>query len=415
MAVAGIARRAIDASAVRATVIARMDQRTNELRAAFKHAFGSDPQAAVRAPGRVNLIGEHTDYNDGFCLPMAIERDVLIVYRPRSDTTVRVQSLQQKNLEIFDVGPSEGKRIHKSSQVSARWADYIKGCAQVLREEGLKLHGIDMALTGDVPLGSGLSSSAALEVATLHALLGANGLTFSAEKIAKLAQRAENTYVGINCGILDQLSSACAVQGQAMLMDCRTLALTPAPLPKGLSVVIADTGKRRGLVESQYNERRSQCEAGAKALGVSHLRDATMHGLWQARQAGKLDAAAVKRCEHVVAENGRTVAAFACLTSGNGEALGQLMDQSHADLRDKFEVSCRELDDMSAIARSLPGCLGSRMTGAGFGGCTVSLVRDESAPAFASELATAYKRLHDLPMAVYVTRAAAGAGPVPLA
>ncbi|MBA3708758.1 MAG: galactokinase [Planctomycetes bacterium] len=391
-----------------------MDHRTIELRTAFKQSFGSDAQVAVRAPGRVNLIGEHTDYNDGFCLPMAIERDVLIAYRSRSDTTVRVLSLQQKNLEIFDVGPSEGNRIHKSSQVSARWADYIKGCAQVLREEGLKLHGVDMALTGDVPLGSGLSSSAALEVATMLALLGANGLTFSAEKIAKLAQRAENTYVGTQCGILDQLSSACAVHGQAMLMDCRTLALTPAPLPKGISVVIADTGKRRGLVDSAYNERRAQCEAGARALGVSHLRDVSMAGLWQARQAGKLDAVALKRCEHVVAENGRTVAAFACLTSGNAEAFGQLMDQSHADLRDKFEVSCRELDDMVAISRALPGCLGSRMTGAGFGGCTVSLVKDEHTSAFASSLASAYKKLHDLPMAVYLTCAAAGAGPVVL-
>src|SRR4051812_40656437 len=227
-----------------------MSQRLAELTAAFKHAYGQAASHAVRAPGRVNLIGEHTDYNDGFCLPMAIERDVLMAYRPRSDTTIRVVSLQQKNMEIFDVGPSEGKRVHKSSQVTARWADYVKGCAQVLREEGLKLRGVDIALTGDVPLGSGLSSSAALEVATMHALLGANGLTFAGEKIAKLAQRAENTYVGINCGILDQLSSACAVAGQPMLMDCRTLALTPAPMPKGVSVVISDTGKRRGLVDS---------------------------------------------------------------------------------------------------------------------------------------------------------------------
>src|SRR4051812_30909539 len=209
-----------------------MSQRLAELTAAFKHAYGQAASHAVRAPGRVNLIGEHTDYNDGFCLPMAIERDVLMVFRSRADTTVRVISLQQKNLEIFDVGPSEGKRIHKASQVSARWADYIKGCAQVLRDEALKLRGIDLALTGDVPLGSGLSSSAALEVATMHAFLGANGITLPSERIARLAQRAENTYVGTNCGILDQLSSACAVPGQPMLMDCRTLALTPAPLPK---------------------------------------------------------------------------------------------------------------------------------------------------------------------------------------
>ncbi len=391
-----------------------MDARLTDLISAFKNAFGQAPTHGVRAPGRVNLIGEHTDYNDGFCLPMAIERDVLMAFRPRSDTTVRVLSLQQKNMEIFDVGPSEGKRIHKSSQVTARWADYIKGCAQVLREEGLKLHGVDLALTGDVPLGSGLSSSAALEVATMHAMLGANGLTFAGEKIAKLAQRAENTYVGTNCGILDQLSSACAVAGQPMLMDCRTLALTPAPMPKGVSVVIADTGKRRGLVDSAYNERRAQCEAGAKALGVSHLRDVTLAGLWQAADSGKIDSLAQRRCEHVIAENGRTLAAYSCLKAGDAVALGQLMDQSHADLRDKFQVSCRELDDMVAIARSLPGCLGSRMTGAGFGGCTVSLVKDDDCPGFATTLASSYKRLHDLPVAVYITRAAPGAGPIPL-
>jgi galactokinase len=392
-----------------------MNVRLAELVAAFKHAYGSEPTHGVRAPGRVNLIGEHTDYNDGFCLPMAIERDVLMVYRPRADTTVRVVSMQQKNLEIFEVGPSEGQQIHKASQASARWADYIKGCAQVLRDDGLKLRGVDLALTGDVPLGSGLSSSAALEVATMHAFLGANGITLPSERIARLAQRAENSYVGTNCGILDQLSSACAMAGQPMLMDCRTLALTPAPLPRGVSVVIADTGKRRGLVDSAYNERRAQCEAGARALGVSHLRDVTMHGLWRAKVSGKLDALALRRCEHVVAENGRTIAAFSCLRAGDPEAFGQLMDQSHADLRDKFEVSCRELDDMVAIARSLPGCLGSRMTGAGFGGGTVSLVRDEDVTAFAATLESQYRKLHDLPSAVYITRAAAGAGAIALA
>ena len=193
-------------------------------------------------------------------------------------------------------------------------------------------------------------------------------------------------------------------------MDCRTLELMPAPLPQGVSVVIADTGKRRGLVDSEYNQRRAQCEAGAKALRVSHLRDVTLQGLWRARDAGRLDAEAQRRCEHVVAENGRTQAAFACLRAGDAVAFGQLMDQSHADLRDKFQVSCRELDDMVAIARGLPGCLGSRMTGAGFGGCTVSLVRVRQVTAFVRALSAAYRKLHRLPVAVYVSRAAAGAG-----
>jgi galactokinase len=392
-----------------------MTPRLAALIAFFQHHYGHAPSHGARAPGRVNLIGEHTDYNDGFCLPMAIERDVLVAWRARADTTVRVMSQQQKNLEIFEVGPSEGKRIHKASTASARWADYIKGCAQVLREEGFKLRGMDLALTGDVPLGSGLSSSAALEVAAMLAFLGANGYSVPAERIARLAQRAENSYVGTNCGILDQLSSACAVAGQAMLMDCRTLALTPAPLPDGVSVVISDTGKRRGLVDSAYNERRSQCEAGARALGVSHLRDTTLHGLWQAGRHGLLDATALARCSHVVAENGRTQAAFSCLKAGDAAGLGQLMDQSHADLRDRFAVSCAELDDMVAIARALPGCLGSRMTGAGFGGCAVSLVASGAEEGFVRALSARYQALHpSLPMAAYVTRAAAGACPVAL-
>lgn len=383
------------------------ESRTAALAAFFKSTYGAAHAKAVRAPGRVNLIGEHTDYNDGFCLPMAIERDVRILIGPRSDRTVRVASMEQPGGVVsFELASA----IPKATDKAHRWADYVKGCAQVLAAAGVPLVGCDLALTGDVPLGSGLSSSAALEVATIHALLAAAGKALPGAEIARLGQRAENTYVGTNCGILDQLSSACGVLGQAMLMDCRTLALTPAPLPAGVSVVIADTGKRRGLVDSAYNERRQQCEAGAKALGVSHLRDVSLHGLWQASESGKLDALARARCEHVVAENGRTQAAFACLRAGDAVSLGQLMDQSHADLRDKFAVTCAELDTMVAIARGLPGCLGSRMTGAGFGGCTVSLVRDEQVQAFVPALTAAYKARFDLPVAVYVTRAAAGAG-----
>jgi galactokinase len=387
------------------------DVRTRRLIAAFTKAYGHAPVRGVRAPGRVNLIGEHTDYNDGFCLPLAIDREVRVVLRPRRDRTVRVLSLEQPGAPVsFELA----REIPKATTPTERWADYVKGCAQVLMAERVPLVGVDLALTGDVPLGSGLSSSAALEVATIHALLSAARAKMLGTKIASLAQRAENRYVGVNCGILDQLSSACCVAGRAMLMDCRTLALAHAPLPQGVAVVIADTGKRRGLVDSAYNERRAQCEAGAKALGVSHLRDVTLHGLWMASRDGKLDDLARRRCEHVVAENGRTQAAFAALTAGDAVAVGQLMDQSHADLRDKFAVTCSELDDMVAIARGLPGCLGSRMTGAGFGGCTVSLVEQRAVRRFVPALTKAYRARHDLPVAVYVTSAAPGAGPLAL-
>jgi galactokinase len=389
-----------------------MPLRTQKLIAAFRTAFASTPEGGVRAPGRVNLIGEHTDYNHGFCLPMAIEREMRIVWRRRSDDRVCIVDAEMASAGRAEFRLAPG--IAKDPAV--RWADYLKGCAEVLLAEGVPLAGCDLAISGDVPLGSGLSSSAALEVATILALLAAAGRSLDPVQVARLGQRAENTYVGTNCGILDQLSSACCQKGSAALMDCRSLTLTPAPLPAGCSIVIADTGKRRGLVDSAYNERRAQCEAGARALDVSHLRDVTMHGLWQASQAGRLDALARRRCEHVVAEDGRTLAAFACLRAGDAIAFGELMDQSHADLRDKFEVTCPELDTMVAIARSQPGCLGSRMTGAGFGGCTVSLVRDEAVAAFVPALTAAYLKAHPtMKPAVYVTRAAAGAGPLPLA
>ena len=391
------------------------DLRTRRLIAAFTKAYGYAPSRGVRAPGRVNLIGEHTDYNDGFCLPMAIERDVRIALRPRRDRMVRVLSLEQPGQVIsFELSRAIAKAA--DSEPQTRWADYVKGCAQTLLTNKISLVGVDLALTGDVPLGSGLSSSAALEVATIHALLSASASSskLASERIATLAQQAENRYVGVNCGILDQLSSACCVAGKAMLMDCRTLGLSYAPLPEGVAVVIADTGKRRGLVDSAYNERRAQCEAGARALGVSHLRDVSLHGLWSAARDGLLDELARRRCEHVVAENGRTQAAFAALKAGDAVAFGQLMDQSHADLRDKFAVTCSELDDMVAIARALPGCLGSRMTGAGFGGCTVSLVEQRAVKRFVPALTKAYRARHALPVAVYVTRAAAGASPLSL-
>lgn len=372
----------------------------------FQKLYQGRPVFSARAPGRVNLIGEHTDYNDGFCLPMAIEREVRVVGRVRTDDLVRVASCEQSGVAEFRLS----RPIPKAVDKNLRWSDYVRACADTLLSAGVPLRGCDLALTGDVPLGSGLSSSAALEVATIHALLLAAGLSMDPTAIARLGQKAENVYVGTKCGILDQLSSSCSREGQAMLMDCRTLELQYAPLPAGVAIVIADTGKRRGLVDSAYNERRAQCEAGARALGVSHLRDVDLHGLRAAHAGGKIDDLAFARCAHVVAENGRTQAAAACLRAGDVVALGQLMDQSHLDLRDRFAVTCPELDDMVAIARSLPGCLGSRMTGAGFGGCTVSLVRSEAVAGFVPALLERYRVKYPLPAAAYVTQAAAGAG-----
>ena len=339
---------------------------------AFKSLFQEAPEGVVRAPGRVNLIGEHTDYNDGFALPMAIDREIVVAWSPRAD---RRLNLVHSEPEIAPVSLDLDALIASDK---IEWFDYIGGCAHVLQGAGHAIGGANLAFYGNVPLGSGLSSSAALEVATIHALLHASGLTLSSTEIAQLSQRAENVYVGVQCGILDQLSSACCEQGHAMLMDCRTLELKQVPLPEDVAVVIADTGKCRGLVDSAYNERREQCEKGAAALKRSHLRDVTMQGLMLAAADGRIDDLTKQRCEHVVAENSRTLAAAAALRAGDAEALGLLMDLSHADLRDKFAVTCDELDHMVAVARHLPGCLGSRMTGAGFGGCTVSLVRKDA-------------------------------------
>lgn len=385
-----------------------MDERTAMVQACFSSAYGRSAQEVVQAPGRVNLIGEHTDYNEGFCLPIAIDRGMRIAWGPNSQTQVRVCN---SDATLPAVAIPLQQPLHKEPQTP--WYSYIQGCIQVLQDAGIVLHGCDLALSGDVPMGSGLSSSAALEVATIFALLRASGRAMSPQEVAVLAQRAENTFVGVQCGILDQLSSACCRPGHAMLMDCRSLALQYAPMSEEVAVVIADTGKRRGLVDSAYNERRAQCEAGASALGVSHLRDATMQGLMQAHSQGLLDALAKQRCEHVVAENGRTLAAAACLRSGDMRALGQLMDQSHADLRDKFAVTCDELDAMVMVARALPGCLGSRMTGAGFGGCTVSLVESSQVDAFVPALLAGYAAHSSLSAAVYVTAAASGVGIIP--
>ncbi|TVR46741.1 MAG: galactokinase [Planctomycetota bacterium] len=375
----------------------------------FSAHYAQSPQAVVRAPGRVNLIGEHTDYNDGFCLPMAIEHSMAVAWSPRADRRVELVNADG-TLPGFEFGLDDDLQPHADSP----WYNYVVGCVKVLRASGQDLRGCSLAFSGDVPMGSGLSSSAALEVATIHALLAVANIQLAGPEIARLAQRAENDFVGVQCGILDQLASACCQQSQAMLMDCRSLDLQQVPLPESVAVVIADTGKRRGLVDSAYNLRRRQCEAGAAALGAKALRDVTMQGLMEAESQGLIDSETKRRCEHVVAENGRTLAAAAALRAGDAVALGQLMDQSHADLRDKFAVTCPELDAMVAVARSLPGCLGSRMTGAGFGGCTVSLVERQAVEAFVPNLLSGYAQRSEHRGSVYVTTAAAGAGPAVL-
>ena len=336
----------------------------HEIVAHFTQRFGEAPAVVVRAPGRVNLIGEHTDYNDGFVLPLAIDRAAWIALRPRNDCRVSVHSIDYKEAREFDLDALKHEK--------AGWIEYLKGVGWCLQDAGMNLRGFEGVLAGDVPLGAGLSSSAALEMATARAFAAVSGIPWDAVAQAKLGQRAENKWIGVNCGIMDQLISATGRAGHAMLIDCRSLELQPAPLPGGVAVVVLDTATRRGLVDSAYNQRRSQCEAAAKAFAVRALRDVTPADF--AAKDGQLDATTRRRARHVISENDRTVRAVEAMRGGDIGLLGRLMNESHASLRDDYEVSSDALNAMVEAAQRHKACFGARMTGAGFGGCAVAIV-----------------------------------------
>ncbi len=373
-----------------------------EIVAHFTQRFGAAPAFVVRAPGRVNLIGEHTDYNDGFVLPLAIDRAAWIALRPRNDSRVDLYSIDYKEARDFDLSDLKHEK--------AGWIEYVKGVAWCLQDAGMKLKGWEGVLAGDVPLGAGLSSSAAVEMATARAFAAVSGFEWDAVAQAKLAQRSENKWIGVNCGIMDQLISSTGRAGHTMLIDCRSLELQPAPLPEGVAVVVLDTSTRRGLVDSAYNERRSQCEAAAKAFAVKALRDVTPASL--AASDGKLDATTHRRARHVITENERTVRAVDAMRRGDMSCLGRLMNESHASLRDDYEVSSDALDAMVEAAQAHKACYGARMTGAGFGGCAVALVKADAADDFVTATSAAYKARTGHDPAVYVCRATDGAAVV---
>ena len=367
---------------------------------AFRRRYGAAPAVVVRAPGRVNLIGEHTDYNDGFVLPLAIDRAAWIALRPRADRQVTVCSLHFDQVATFDLD-----RLEHSEPA---WAEYLKGVAWALAEAGYRLAGWDGVLAADVPIGAGLSSSAALELATARAFAAVAGFDWDPTAMARLGQRAENQWVGMNCGIMDQMISAAGRAGHALLIDCRSLETDSVPLPQGASVVVLDTATRRGLVDSAYNERRAQCEAAARFFGVPALRDVTADQF--AARAAELDDVTRRRARHVITENERTLAAAEAMRQDDPAALGALMDASHVSMRDDFEISRWEMDAMVAIARAHPACWGARMTGGGFGGCAVALVQTAQAVAFADAVAAAYQARTGLTPTLYVCEAADGAG-----
>ncbi|MBN2293102.1 MAG: galactokinase, partial [Pirellulales bacterium] len=315
----------------------------------FIEIFGQSPEFLVRAPGRVNLIGEHTDYNDGFVMPLAIDRAVWIALRRRDDRRVSVYSLDFDSHEEFS--------LDNLTKGEHGWCEYIKGVAHFLSksldENNAKLRGWEGVLTGDVPLGAGLSSSASLEVAAARAFAAVSDIHWEPAPMAKLAQKAENQWIGMNCGIMDQLVSTSGIDGHAILIDCRSLETTPVPFPENLSVVILDTGTRRGLVDSAYNQRRAHCEETAEFFSVKALRDVDLKRFEQNQDS--LDETTRRRARHVITENDRTLQAVDAMREGQVERLGLLMDQSHDSLRDDFEVTNDALCAMVEIARRQPG------------------------------------------------------------
>ncbi len=375
------------------------------LRQAFERTFGRAPRL-FRAPGRVNLIGEHTDYNDGFVLPMAIDRETVVAAAPRDDRRVRAFSLNRNEEAEFDLdAPGRPRR--------GVWLDYVEGVAQALEQKGARLKGADLVISSDVPAGAGLSSSAALEISTGFALLSVSGLEVDRVRLALAGQQAEHEYVGAMVGIMDQFVAALGQKGHALLIDCRSLEHRAVPLDtREAAVVICDSRVKHDLADSEYNVRRAECERGVELLrevlpGIKALRDVSIEDFERHEEA--LPEPVRRRCRHVVTENARTLSAVEALSRGDLEEMGRLMKRSHRSLRDDYEVSCAELDLLTEIADDFAPCLGARLTGGGFGGSTVNLVRRHALAEFQSLVTTEYQRATGTTPNIYVSDADDGA------
>lgn len=365
---------------------------------AFREEYGVGPELLTRSPGRVNLIGEHTDYNDGFVLPMAINFSTWIALRPRQDNHVIITALDKNEKMDFD--------LDNFARGNGGWKEYITGVAWALQDAGYKLAGWEGVLSGDVPIGAGLSSSAAMELALARAFALVSDLEWDPVKMALVCQKAENHWVGINSGIMDQIISASGKENYALMIDCRSLKTKSVPLPKQTRIIILDTATRRGLLDSAYNERRSQCEAVACHFDVKALRDISVNQLHE--RAGILDLTLYRRAQHVISENKRVLDAVKAMKKGNAAALGKLMNDSHASMRDDYEISRDEMNQIVAIAQAQPGCYGARMTGGGFGGCAIALVAEDQLKDFQEAVIREYLEKTGLTASVYVTLPANG-------
>jgi len=373
-------------------VLARLDQ-----------VFGGTEQPLiVRAPGRVNIIGEHTDYNGGFVLPIAIARDTIVACRRNGANSIKIHSLDFDQTGEFDLDSIEKRN-------DLPWLNYAQGVAACLLEAAGSLAGVDCVVQGNVPIGGGLSSSASVEVAFALAFCESSGVQLDKKSLALLCQKAENQFVGVNCGIMDQYVSLFAEREHAVLIDCKNLVHELVPVDnERAEFVVCNTGVKRELGASEYNKRRAHCEEAAKALGVRLLRDVTPED-FEAR-SGLLSDIVRKRARHVITEDVRTRKAVEALKNGDLDEVGRQMNASHESLRSDYEVSCRELDIMVEIARSIEGTYGARMTGAGFGGCTVNLVAKERVEEFTAAIEREYPKRTGIRPTVLVTTAADGAG-----
>ena len=366
--------------------------------------FGTEPDIFA-APGRVNLIGEHTDYAEGFVMPVAIDFATLAAISPRADGKVVIYAENFAEERVFDAAALP-------MRATKHWSDYPLGVLAMLAGEGNKIPAFSLTLWGDVPLASGLSSSASIEVATALAVTSLIGVSYPGAILARLCQRAENEFVGANCGIMDQFISANGAEDHALLLDCRDLSYRLAPIPSNVALVIANTMVKHSVAGGEYTSRRAQVEEAAAVIGrhrpeVKFLRDATLNDL--ARWGKEMSPEALKRARHVISENTRTVAAADALLRGDLKTLGRLMAEAHASYSRDFEASCVEADAMVALAQDLPGLIGARLTGGGFGGCTINLVERDVAEEFAEELAARYAMETGIEPQVLICHASNGA------
>lgn len=384
-----------------------MNEQVRTLQELFVKTYHTEPEIIGRAPGRVNLIGEHTDYNGGFVFPMAINFQILLAAKRRPDSSVRIFSADYgEQVEFSLATPVQPDGVK-------RWSNYLRGVFVILQQAGITLPGVDIVFCGDIPQGSGLSSSAALEVGTAVVLQKMTGFAMTPPELAKQCQKAENEFVGMKCGIMDQFISMMGQANRALFLDCRSLEYQQIPLELGdYRILICQSGVKHALVDSEYNKRRQECEQGVAVIAgrfpaVKQLRDASLEQLAACR--AEMDEIVFKRCHHVITEDNRVWESVAALQKGDLATFGRLMNASHDSLRDAYQVSCPEIDFLVNLAREVPGVLGARITGGGFGGCTVNLIAAAAVETFEKNVTAAYRRQTGIEPKMYISTAAKGA------